>query len=109
MPRPLPGRVGSAGAAEHRYMKHRIARALSRTTSVTRATALACVVALLLAVGPAIATAQESPTSLSGLRGAIDTTAGQWFAAQARSDNLNRQIELLSKTVADEEHHVARI
>lgn len=110
MPRPLPGRVGgSAGAAEHRVARHRIALALSRTTSLTRATALACVVALLLAGVPAIAAAQESPTTLSGLRAAIDTTAGQWFAAQVRSDELGRQIELLSKTLADEEHHVARI
>ncbi len=90
-------------------MKPRIALALSRTTSLTRATALACIVALLLAGVPAIATAQESPATLSGLRAAIDTTAGQWFAAQARSDDLGRQIELLSKTVTAEEQRVARI
>ena len=110
MPRPLQGRVGdSAGAAEHRVAKHRIAIALSRTTSLTRATALASVIALALAGVPAIAAAQESPGSLSSLRSSIDATAGQWFAAQARSDNLDNQIELLSKTLSEEEHRVDRI
>jgi predicted nucleic acid-binding Zn-ribbon protein len=108
MPRPLPGRVGgSAGAAEHRVAKHRIAIALSRTTSLTRATALACVIALALAGVPAIASAQES--SLSSLRTSIDATANQWFAAQAHSDNLDNQIALLSKRLSDEERRVDRI
>jgi hypothetical protein len=110
MPRPPNGRVGgSAGAAEHRVARHRIALALSRSTSFTRATALACVVALALAGVPAIAAAQASSTSLSDLRSSIDATANQWFAAQARSDNLDRQVELLSRTLSAEEQRVARI
>ena len=109
MPRPLPGRVGgSAGAAEHRVAKHRIAIALSRTTTLTRATALGCVVALALAGAPSAAAAQTSQ-SLSSLRAAIDSTAGLWFAAQARADALDRQIHVLDKTLADEEHRVAGI
>jgi peptidoglycan hydrolase CwlO-like protein len=110
MPRPPNGRVGgSAGAAEHRVVRHRTAIALSRSTSFTRATALACVVALALAGVPAIAAAQASSTSLSALRASIDATANQWFAAQARSDNLDRQVELLSRTLSEEEQRVARI
>ena len=110
MPRPPNGRVGgSAGAAEHRVARHRIALALSRSTSFTRATALACVIALALAGVPAIAAAQASSTSLSGLRASIDATANEWFAAQARSDNLDRQVELLSRTLSEEEQRVARI
>src|SRR6476646_10754290 len=108
MPRPLQGRVGgSAGAAEHRVAKHRIASALSRTTSRTRATALAAVIALALAGVPAMASAQES--SLASLRSSIDATANQWFAAQAHSDDLDNQIELLSKTLSGEQHRVDRI
>ncbi|HTK15081.1 MAG TPA: transglycosylase family protein, partial [Acidimicrobiia bacterium] len=96
-------------AAEHRVARHRIALALSRSTSFTRTTALACVVALALAGVPAIAAAQTSSTSLSSLRASIDATANQWFAAQARSDNLDRQVELLSRTLSAEEQRVARI
>jgi prefoldin subunit 5 len=110
MPRPPTGRVGrSAGAAEHRVDRHRIARALSRTTSLTRATALACVVALSLAGAPAVAAAQQSTNSIASIRAAIDTTAGQWFAAQRRAAELDRQIQLLGKTLADEEQRVAAI
>jgi peptidoglycan hydrolase CwlO-like protein len=90
-------------------VKHRIASALSRTTTLTRVTALACVVALALAGVPAIATAQASSTSISSLRAAIDVTAEQWFAAQARADSLDQRIELLTKTLSDEEERVARI
>jgi peptidoglycan hydrolase CwlO-like protein len=110
MPRPPNGRVGgSAGAAEHRVARHRIALALSRSTSLTRATALACVVALALAGVPAMAGAQASSTSLSSLRADIDATANQWFAAQARSYELDRQVEFLTKNLSDEEQRVARI
>jgi hypothetical protein len=110
MPRPPTGRVGrSAGAAEHRVERHRIARALSRTTSLTRATALACVVALSLAGAPAVAAAQQSTNSIASIRAAIDTTAGQWFAAQGRAAQLDRQIQLLGKTLAAEEQRVAAI
>ena len=90
-------------------MKHRIAIALSRTTTLSRATALGCVLALALAGVPAVAAAQGSSTSTSSLRAAIDVTAEQWFAAQARADSLDRRIELLTKTLADEEGRVARI
>ena len=90
-------------------MKHRIAIALSRTTSLSRATALGCVLALAFAGVPAVAAAQGSSTSTSSLRAAIDVTAEQWFAAQARADSLDRRIELLTKTLADEEERVARI
>lgn len=110
MPRPPTGRVGrSAGAAEHRVERHRIARALSRTTSLTRATALACVVALSLAGAPAVAAAQASTNSVAGIRAAIDTTATRWFEAQSRAAELDRQIQLLSKTLAAEEQRVAAI
>jgi hypothetical protein len=90
-------------------VKHRFVLALSRTTTFTRATALACVVALALAGVPAIAAAQASSTSTSSLRAAIDATAEQWFAAQARANSLDRRIELLTKTLSDEEERVARI
>jgi prefoldin subunit 5 len=90
-------------------VKHRIAIALSRTTTLSRAVALGCVVALALAGVPAIAAAQDSQTSTSSLRAAIDVTAEQWFAARARADSLDRRIELLTKTLADEEERVARI
>jgi len=90
-------------------VKHRIAIALSRTTTLSRATALGCVLALALAGVPAVAAAQGSSTSTSSLRAAIDVTAEQWFAAQARADSLDRRIELLTKTLADEEGRVARI
>ena len=110
MPRPLIGRVGrSAGAAEHRVARHRIAIALSRTTSLTRATALGCVVALALAGAPAVAAAQASSPSVATLRAAIDATANQWFAAQRHAADLDQQIQILSRTLADEEQHVARI
>jgi len=110
MPRPPKGRVGgSAGAAEHRVAKHRIALALSRTTTLTRVTALACVVALSIAGAPTAAAAQTSPASRSSLRASIDATANLWFAAQARADALDRQIQLLDKTLADEEQRVAGI
>ena len=110
MSRPPSGRVGgSAGAAEHRVVQHRIASALSRTTTLTRATALGCVIALALAGVPAVAGAQTSSTSLSSLRAAIDTTANQWFAAQARSDSLDSQIQVLSNTLTDEQRRVDRI
>jgi len=110
MPRPLQGRVGrSAGAAEHRVTKHRIAIALSRTTTLTRATALGCVLALLLVGVPAAAGAQDSPSSVSSLRAAIDATANQWFAAETRAETLDRDIQLLTKTLADEEQRVAKI
>jgi septal ring factor EnvC (AmiA/AmiB activator) len=92
-------------------MKHRFAFALSRTTSLTRtrATALACVVALAFAAVPAVAAAQESSTSVSSLRAAIDSTANEWFAAQSHSEELDRQIELLSTTLRTEEQRVDRI
>jgi len=110
MPRPPEGRVGgSAGAAEHRVAKHRIALALSRTTTRTRVTALGCVVALALAGAPTAAAAQTSAPSLSSLRAAIDSNANEWFAAQARANELDRSIQLLDKTLADEEQRVAGI
>jgi len=34
-----------------------------------------------------------------GLRAAIDATAEQWFAAQARANSLDHRIELLTKTL----------
>jgi invasion protein IalB len=90
-------------------MKHRIAIALSRTTSLTRATALGCVIALALAGAPSVAAAQTAPASVTSLRAAIDATAEQWFAAQARSAGLDRQIQLLAQTLSDEEQRVAGI
>jgi len=110
MPRTLIGRVGrSAGAAEHRVARHRIGIALSRTTSLTRATALGCVVALVLAGAPALAAAQTASPSVTTIRAAIDATANQWFAAQRHAAELDQQIQMLSRTLADEEQHVARI
>src|SRR5436190_4604612 len=110
MPRPRIGRVGrSAGAAEHRVARHRIGIALSRTTSLTRATALGCVVALVLAGAPAVAGAQAAAPSVSSIRAAIDATANQWFAAQRHAAELDGQIQILSRTLADEERRVAGI
>jgi hypothetical protein len=110
MPRPPNGRVGrSVGAAEHRVIEHRMALALSRTTSRTRATALACVVALALAGAPAVAAAQTSSSSVAGIRSSIDTSANQWFAAQRRAADLDRQIQLLDKELASEQQRVAQI
>jgi hypothetical protein len=110
MPRPPKGRVGgSAGAAEHLGVRHRIALVLSRTTTLKRAGALTCVVALALAGVPAFATAQATAHGPSSLREAIDATADQWFAAQARADDLDRRIELLSRTLSHLEVRVDRI
>lgn len=110
MPRPPTGRVGrSAGAAEHRKVRHRIAIALSRTTSLTRATALGCVIALALAGTPAIAAAQTLPASVASIRAAIDASANRWFAAQHRADGLDLEIQLLDKTLAGEQGRVAKI
>ena len=110
MPRPPIGRVGrSAGAAEHRVAEHRTGIALSRTTSLTRVIALACVTALALAGAPAVAAAQTSSSSLASIRSSIDATANQWFAAQRRSADLDVQIQLLNKTLADDQHQVAHL
>jgi Transglycosylase-like domain len=110
MPRPPTGRVGrSAGAAEHHVIRHRIAIALSRTTSLTRATALGCVVALALAGVPAVAAAQASPTSVASIRATIDASANKWFAVQRDAADLDRRIQLLDKTLAGEARRVATI
>jgi hypothetical protein len=82
---------------------------LSRTTTLKRAGALACVVALALAGVPAFAAAQATGHAPSSLRDAIDATADQWFAAQARADDLDRRIELLSKTLSHQEERVDEI
>src|SRR5258708_4005082 len=101
MPRPPKGRVGgSAGAAEHRVAKHRIALALSRTTTLTRVPALGWAAALATAGAPRAAAAQPPPASLSSRRASIAATANLWFAAQARADALDRQIQLLDATLA---------
>jgi septal ring factor EnvC (AmiA/AmiB activator) len=85
--------------AEHRVAKHRILIRLSRTTFFTRVSALACVVALALAGAPSGAGAQASQ-SVADARAQIDTTAGQWFAAQTEAANLDIRIRTLTKTMA---------
>jgi Transglycosylase-like domain len=100
MPRTRKGRVGrSAGVAEHRVARHRTRIRLARTTSFTRVSALACVVALALAGAPGGAGAQASQ-SVADARAEIDTTAGQWFAAQTEAANLDLRIQTLTKTMA---------
>jgi peptidoglycan hydrolase CwlO-like protein len=102
MPRPPKGRVGrSAGVAEHRATRHRIVIRLSRTTTFTRVSALACVVALALAGAPSEVAAQTAASgSIDSTRRAVDTTATQWFAAQRQAADLDLQIETLTKTLA---------
>lgn len=110
MPGPPNGRVGrKAGAAEHHEVKHRIGLALSHTTTRTRAAALACVVALAIAGTPAVAAAQTASPTLASIRAAVDVTAGQWFAAQSRAADLDRQIQMLTKTLADDQQRVAGV
>lgn len=107
MPRPLKGRVGrSAGVAEHRVARHRIVTRLSRTTTFTRVSALACVVALALAGAPSAVAAQTSSGSIAGTRRAVDATATEWFAAQRQAADLDLQIQTLTRTLATLQPHV---
>lgn len=100
MPRTRTGRVGrSAGVAEHRVAKHRFVIRLSRTTPLTRASALACLLALVCAGAPTSASAQTASESLAQTRAAIDTTANQWFAAQREAADLKVQILTLNQTM----------
>ena len=82
---------------------------LSRTTNRTRVIALACIAALGLTAVPNAASAQESTSSLAATRAAIDATAAQWFAAQRRLNDLDLQIQTLSKTLAPTEARVDRL
>ena len=110
MPRPPNGRVGrSTGVAEHRVARHRFFIRLSRTTTFTRASALACVAALALAGAPSEAVAQTSAGSISGTRRAVDATASQWFAAQRQAADLDLQIATLTKTLAKLQPRVDRL
>ena len=109
MPRTPKGRVGrSTGVAEHRFTKHRCISWLSRTTPITRASAVACVVALAIAGTPSGASAQASG-SIARTRAAIDATANQWFAAQHDVADLDLQIATLGKAMAGIEHRVNRL
>ena len=110
MPRPPQGRVGrSAGVAEHRIARHRYVTRLSRTTSFTRISALACIVALVLAGAPAASNAQTTAQSLASARAAIDATANRWFAAQRQAADLDTQIASLTNTLAQLEHRVEQV
>ena len=110
MPRPPKGRVGrSAGVAEHRFARHRSGIRLSRTTSFTHVSALACVIALAIAGAPSVAAAQAPPPSPAQTRAAIDATANLWFAAQSRANSLDLQIQTLTQTLAEAGRRVARV
>jgi hypothetical protein len=85
--------------AEHRVARHRTRIRLARTTSFSRISALACVVALALAGAPSGAGAQASQ-SVADARAQINSTANQWFAAQTESANLDVRIRTLTKTMA---------
>ena len=91
--------------AEHRVARHRTRIRLARTTSFSRVSALACVVALALAGAPSGAGAQTSQ-SVATPGPQIDSTANQWFAAQTESANLDVQIQTLTKTMATMERRV---
>jgi len=107
MPRPLKGRVGrSAGVAEHRVARHRIVTRLTRTTTFTRVSALACIAALALAGAPSEVAAQTSSGTIAGTRRAVDATAAEWFAAQRQAADLDLQIQTLTKTLAELQPHV---
>jgi len=92
--------------AEHRVAKHRFVIRLSRTTRLTRASALACVLALALVGTPTSASAQTANESLAHLRAAIDTTASQWFSAQREATDLNVEIQTLTNTMVTIGHRV---
>ena len=110
MPRPPIGRVGrSTGVAEHRVARHRFFIRLSRTTTFTRLSALACVVALALAGAPSEVAAQTSSDSVAAARSAVDATAEQWFAAQRQADDLDLQIATLNSVVAKLQPKVDRL
>ncbi len=110
MPRTRNGRVGrSAGVAEHRVAKHRIVIRLSRTTRLTRLSALACVLALVLAGAPSSASAQTASESLAHTRAMIDTTANQWFAAQREASDLGVQIQSLTATMVTIGHRMDQL
>ena len=110
MPRTPKGRVGrSAGVAEHGVAKHRFTIRLSRTSPLTHASALACVLALAIAGAPTWASAQTSSGSLARTRAEIDTTANEWFVAQRQAADLDVQIQTLNKTMALVERHVDKL
>jgi peptidoglycan hydrolase CwlO-like protein len=94
--------------AEHRVAETRRVT-LSRTTNRTRLIALACIAALGFAAVPSAAGAQSSPESLAATRAAVDALATQWFAAQRQVNELDLQIETLSKTLAPTEARVERL
>src|SRR3954470_1528871 len=101
MPRPPNGRVGdSACVGGDRIARHRFFNRLSRTTTFTRLSALACVAALALAGAPSEVAAQTSSDSVAGARRAVDATADQWFAAQRQAADLQLQIQTLDQVVA---------
>jgi peptidoglycan hydrolase CwlO-like protein len=95
--------------AEHRVARHRIVIRLTRTTTFTRVSAFACVVALALAGAPSEVAAQTSSGSIAGTRHAVDVTATQWFAAQRQASDLDLQIETLTKTLATLQPRVDRL
>jgi len=110
MPRPPKGRVGrSTGVAEHRVERHRILIRLTRTTTFTRVSAIACVAALALAGAPGEVAAQTSSGGISSTRRAVDATASEWFAAQRQAADINLQIATLDNTLAKLGPKVARL
>src|SRR3954452_21059577 len=109
MPRPPNGRVGrSAGVAKHRVARHRILIRLTRTTTFTRVSAIACVAALALAGAPNTVAAQTAG-GISGNRAAVDATANAWFAAQRKAADLDVRIETLDSTLAKLKPRVDRL
>ena len=68
-----------------------------------RVIALACVVALALAGAPSAAPRRRRPGHSRETRAAIDTTANQWFAAQRQANDLDLQIETLTRLLSHAE------
>ena len=110
MPRTRKGRVGrSTGVAEHRLPKHRCISKLSRTAPLTRASVLACLLALALAGAPTSVSALTAKESLARTRAAIDTTANQWFEGQRQVAELDLQMQTLTTQMATINARVDRL
>jgi prefoldin subunit 5 len=68
--------------------------------------ALACIVALVLAGAPASSNAQTTAESIASARAAIDATANRWFDAQRQASGLDAKIAALTKTLSQLEDRV---
>ncbi len=82
---------------------------LSRTTPLTLASVVACVLALALVGAPSAVSAQTASESIARTRAAIDTAANQWFAAQRKVADLDVQIQTLTATMATTQVRVDKL